>query len=59
MRWHGATTVARSRWFEAVAGDQIAGLAATLSPETAAAAQAWGRSCDLDAATAELWEELS
>jgi DNA-binding SARP family transcriptional activator/predicted ATPase len=51
--------VARSRWFEAVAGDQIASLAANLSPEMAAAAQAWGRSCDLDAAATELWAELS
>jgi len=50
--------VARSRWFEDVAGGQIAGLGADLAPEVVAAAQAWGQAGDLDAPAAGLWAEL-
>jgi tetratricopeptide (TPR) repeat protein len=50
--------VARSHWFEDVVGGQIAVLGADLSPETAAAARAWGRACDLNTAAMELLAEL-
>jgi tetratricopeptide (TPR) repeat protein len=50
--------VARSRLWEDVAGRQIAALAATLSPEVVAAAQARGRARDRDATIDELAVEL-
>jgi tetratricopeptide (TPR) repeat protein len=51
--------VANSRWFEDVAGRRIAAVAATLPPKVVAVAQARGRARDLDAAVAELLEELA
>jgi hypothetical protein len=50
--------VANSRWFEDVAGRQIAAVAATLPPDIVAAAQERGRSRDLWETAAELLEEL-
>jgi tetratricopeptide (TPR) repeat protein len=50
--------VANSRWFEDVAGKHIAAVAATLPPEVVAAVQERGRARDLDAAVAELLDEL-
>jgi tetratricopeptide (TPR) repeat protein len=49
--------VANSRWFEDVAGKQIAAVAATLPPEVVAAAQERGRARDLWDTAAELVEE--
>ena len=51
--------VANSRWFEEVAGQHAAAVAETLPPEVVAAAQERGRARDLDAAVAELLEELA
>jgi tetratricopeptide (TPR) repeat protein len=50
--------VANSRWFEDVAGQHIAAIAATLPPEVVTAAQERGRARDLDATVAELLAEL-
>jgi tetratricopeptide (TPR) repeat protein len=50
--------VANSRWFEDVAGRQIAAVAATLPPEVVAAAQERGRARDLWATAKALLEEL-
>jgi predicted ATPase/DNA-binding SARP family transcriptional activator len=50
--------VANSRWFEDVAGQHIAAMAATLPPEIVAAAQEHGRARDLKATVAELLAEL-
>jgi len=50
--------VAKSRWFEDVAGRHIAAVAATLPPEVVAAAQERGRARDLQATVAELLAEL-
>jgi tetratricopeptide (TPR) repeat protein len=50
--------VANSRWFEAVAGEDIAAVAATLPPHTVAVAQERGRARDLDATVKELLVEL-
>jgi tetratricopeptide (TPR) repeat protein len=50
--------VANSRWFEDIAGQHIAAVAATLPPDVVAAAQARGRARDLDATVAELLDEL-
>ena len=47
-----------SRWFEDVAGRQIAAVAATLPPEMVAAAQERGRALDLSATVKELLTEL-
>ena len=51
--------VANSRWFEDVAGKQIAALAAGLPPEVAAAARERGRALDLDATVAEWLAETA
>jgi DNA-binding SARP family transcriptional activator/predicted ATPase len=51
--------VAHSRWFEAVAGREIAAAAEALPPEVAAAAQERGRARDLWATAEELLEELT
>jgi tetratricopeptide (TPR) repeat protein len=50
--------VANSRWFEDVAGQELAALAASLSPDVAAAAQARGQDMDLWQAGADLLETL-
>ena len=50
--------VANSRWFEDVAGQHIAVVAAALPPEVVAAAQDRGRARDLEATVAELLVEL-
>ena len=50
--------VANSRWFEDIAGKQIAAVAATLPPEVVAAARERGRARDLEATVAELLVEL-
>jgi tetratricopeptide (TPR) repeat protein len=50
--------VANSRWFEDVAGKQIAAVAATLPPEVVAAAQERGWTRELHATVAELLVEL-
>jgi len=50
--------VAHSRWFQDVAGKQIAVAAASLSSEVAAAAQERGRARDLKVVAAELLTEL-
>jgi DNA-binding SARP family transcriptional activator/predicted ATPase len=50
--------VGNSRWFEDVAGRQIAAAAAELPPEAVAAAQARGRARDLESTVMELLEEL-
>jgi tetratricopeptide (TPR) repeat protein len=50
--------VANSRWFEDVAGKEIAGVAAALPPEVVAAAQERGRARDLGATVQELLAEL-
>ena len=50
--------VANSRWFEDVAGREIAAAAQTLPPEVVAAAQERGRERDLWETAAELLEEL-
>jgi tetratricopeptide (TPR) repeat protein len=50
--------VACSRWFEDVAGREIAAAAAALSPEAVAAAQERGRARDLEATAEELLAEL-
>lgn len=50
--------VANSRWYEAVAGRQIAAVAETLPPEEVAAAQARGKARDLWGTAAELLAEL-
>jgi predicted ATPase/DNA-binding SARP family transcriptional activator len=50
--------VRNARWFEDIAGRHIAAAAATLPPETVAAAQARGRARDLKATVAELLAEL-
>jgi predicted ATPase/DNA-binding SARP family transcriptional activator len=46
--------VSNSRWFEAVAGEQIATVAAALPPEVVVAAQERGQARDLNATVAEL-----
>ena len=46
--------VANSRWFEDVAGKQIAAVAATLPPDVVTAAQERGRTRDLEATVVEL-----
>ena len=51
--------VANSRWFEDVAGRQIAAAAARLPPPVVAAAQARGRARDIRATVADLLVELS
>jgi len=50
--------VARSRWFEDVAGRHIDAVATTLPPDVAAAAEERGRARDLEAVVEELLEEL-
>jgi len=50
--------VANSRWFENVAGQHIAAVAATLPPDVVAAAQERGRARDLWVTAAELLAEL-
>jgi hypothetical protein len=50
--------VANSRWFEDVAGKEIAAVAESLPPEVAAAAQERGRARDLWATAEELLDEL-
>jgi tetratricopeptide (TPR) repeat protein len=50
--------VANSRWYEDIAGQHIAAVAATLPPDVVAAAQERGRARDLDATVAELIDEL-
>jgi hypothetical protein len=50
--------VARSRWFEDVAGRHIATVAASLPPDVAAAAEERGPARDLEATAAELLVEL-
>ena len=50
--------VANSRWYEDVAGQHIAAVAATLPPDVVAAAQERGRARDLKATIAELLVEL-
>jgi tetratricopeptide (TPR) repeat protein len=50
--------VANSRWFEDVAGRQIAAVAATLPPDVVTAAQARGRARDLEATVQELLDDL-
>jgi predicted ATPase len=50
--------VANSRWFEDIARNHIAAVAATLPPKVVAAAQARGRARDLDATVTELLVEL-
>jgi predicted ATPase len=50
--------VANSRWFEDIAGNHIAAVAASLPPDVVAAAQARGQSRDLEATVAELLVEL-
>jgi predicted ATPase len=50
--------VANSQWYEDIAGQHIAAVAATLPPDVVAAAQARGRARDLDATVAELLDEL-
>jgi tetratricopeptide (TPR) repeat protein len=50
--------VANSRWFEDIAGNHIAAVAATLPPKVVTAAQARGRARDLDATVTELLVEL-
>jgi tetratricopeptide (TPR) repeat protein len=51
--------VSNSRWFEDVAGRQIASVAESLPPDVVAAAQARGRARDLWAAVTELVDELA
>jgi hypothetical protein len=51
--------VANSRWFEDVAGRQIAQAAASLPPEAVAAARKRGRERDLWATVGELLAELA
>jgi len=50
--------VANSRWFEDVAGREIAAAAEALPPEVVAAAQERGRARDLWATVEELLDEL-
>ena len=50
--------VANSRWFEDVAGQHIAAVAATLPPDVVAAAQERGRAQDLETIVAELLIKL-
>jgi hypothetical protein len=50
--------VAHSRWYEDVAGRELAALAAGLPPEVREAAQARGRARDLWATAEELAAEL-
>jgi tetratricopeptide (TPR) repeat protein len=50
--------VSNSRWFEAVAGNHIAAVAATFPPDAVAAARERGRARDLEATVAELLVEL-
>jgi tetratricopeptide (TPR) repeat protein len=50
--------VANSRWFEDIAGKEIAAVAATLPPDVVAAAQERGRARDLWDTAAELLQEL-
>jgi tetratricopeptide (TPR) repeat protein len=50
--------VANSRWFEDVAGREIAALAATLPPDVVAAARARGQAGDLDEALRDVLREL-
>lgn len=50
--------VACSCWFRDVFGESIAALVTTLPAEMLKEAQAWGRSCDLDATVVELLSEL-
>ena len=54
----GYPHVANSRWFEDVAGRQVAVVASTLPPEVAAAAQERGRARDLWQTAEELLTEL-
>ena len=49
--------VANSRWFEDVAGQHIAAVAATLPLDVVSAAQEWGKAPDLRAMAEELLEE--
>jgi tetratricopeptide (TPR) repeat protein len=51
--------VANSRWYEDVAGKQIAAAAAALPPDVVAAAQARGRARNLEATVKELLEDLT
>jgi len=50
--------IANSRWFEAIAGQEIAQAAATLPPDAVAAAEARGRARDLLATARALLGEL-
>ena len=50
--------VANSVWVEAVAGQRMAGVAATLPPETVAAAKTRGQAFDLKQTALELLDEL-
>jgi tetratricopeptide (TPR) repeat protein len=54
----GYPFVANSRWFEDVAGKQIAAAAATLQPDMVAAARERGRARDVEATVKELLSEL-
>ncbi len=51
--------VANSRWYEDVAGHEIAAAAAALPPDVVAAAQERGRARDLWATVKELLEDLT
>lgn len=57
LAW-GVPHIARSRWYEEVAGRELAAVAATLPPEVREAALARGRSRDPWASVEELLEEL-
>ena len=50
--------VANSRWFEEIAGREIAAAAEALPPDVVAAAQARGRARDLWATVEELLDEI-
>jgi hypothetical protein len=54
----GMPIVSNSRWFEDAVGRHIAAAAATLPPDTIAAAQARGRARDLKSTITELLVEL-
>jgi tetratricopeptide (TPR) repeat protein len=55
----GIPFVSKMRWIEDTAGRQVAAAAATLPPDTVAAAEARGRARDLDATIAEVLGELA
>jgi hypothetical protein len=53
------TTVVRSRWFEDVAGNQIAAVTASLPADRVAAIETRGRTREVEATVAELLTELA